>query len=216
MKKMILSVVTLALTTVTSYAQFTASDVFKKDEIVCYGIDFSKAKFIGQFDEGAGIGGAQGGSEMKSKWMPEWNMLMVNEQAKGFDFKKAMDKASIYYDMGPVKEDNANTDKDALMAMNAQKLSKEDAEKVVAGLGAGDKKEGIGMVWVVENFNKPEKAASYWIVFFDIKTKKVLFSEHVEGKCQGIGMRNFWGGSMKFIIKDIDKDGWASWKKKYK
>ena len=118
--------------------------------------------------------------------------------------------------MAPVKEDNTKMDKDELIAMNAQKLSKEDAEKVVAGLGTGDKKEGIGMVWVVENFNKPEKTGSYWIVFFDIKTKKVLFSEHAEGKCQGVGMRNFWGGSMKAVIKDIDKDGWASWKKKYK
>ncbi len=215
MKKVILSFLTLVMTAAVSYAQFTSKDVFTKDEIIWYGLDFTKAKFIGAMDQGGGASPATGG-DIKNKYMPEWNMLVVNEPAH-FDFKKAMDKASIYFDIKPVTDDNAKTDKDALMSMNANTLSKADAEAVVAGLGAGDKKEGIAMVWVVENFNKTEKAASFWVVFFDIKTKKILFSEHIQSKAtQGIGLKNYWGSSVKSAIKEMDKSYWADWKSKYK
>ncbi|HEV7230419.1 MAG TPA: hypothetical protein VGO45_03760 [Bacteroidia bacterium] len=211
MKKITFIFCTLMLYVVSTYAQYTAKDVFTKDEIVWYGLDFSKAKFVGALDKNGKITG----NEVKTKWMPAWNSLVVNEP-QNFDFKKAMDKASVYYDMKPVEEVNSKIVTDNIMTLNAVKLSKEEAMKAIAAYGPGEKKEGIGLVFVVESFDKPADRGNFWVVFFDIQTKKVLFAEHAEGKGVGVGIRNFWGGSVKGAIKDIDRNLYGQWKTKYK
>ncbi len=215
MKKVILSFMTIALAAGSALAQFTTKDVFTKDEIVWYGIDFSKAKLIGQFAEGMGIGGEKKGNELKTKFIPAVNMAVVNSPKK-YPLKEAMDKASVYFDIKAVEESNSKIDADGLQSMNPSKLAKEDAEKVVASYSVGDKKEGIAMVMVVENYDKTNKVGTYWVVFFDIKTKSILFSEHVEGK-PGLGNLNeYWAGTAAHVIKDMQKETWSQWKRKYK
>jgi hypothetical protein len=202
MKKLFLICFSI-LTASASFAQLTPKDVFTKDEIVWYGLDFSKAKFLGAFVQPGKAGDATG-NDIKTKWIPQWNSFVVSEPQK-FDFKKALDKGSIYNDLKPVEESNSKIVVDNMKSMNTYKLPKEEAEKVISTYSGGDKKEGIGMVFVVESFDKGYKLGTFWVVFFDIKTKKVLFSEHVEGTPNGGGLRNFWGGAVRSAIKQIDQ-----------
>ena len=208
MKKVILSV--LLITSIGFAHAQDAKQVFATKEIVWYGLDFTKAKFVGQFDQGMGIGPAKG-SDMKSKWISQWNDLIVKEPPH-FDFKKAFDVDNIVYDLEPINTVNSKIDADACMVSNPGKIDKKDIGDMIAKYPAGLKKEGVGCVFIVENFDKGTENGSVYVTFFDIKTKKVLLCEKEEGKPVGIGMRNYWAGSVKAIIKQIEKD-WKGWKK---
>ena len=43
-------------------------------------------------------------------------------------------------------------------------------------------KKGIGILFVMEAMSKREKAAAIWVTLIDMKTKKVLLTERIEGK----------------------------------
>ena len=77
------------------------------------------------------------------------------------------------------------------------------------------KKQGIGVSFIIENFNKGTQEATLFVVFFDIATKKVLVCEKMSGKAMGVGMRNYWAGAIKAILRQIDATEYKNWKSKY-
>ena len=185
--------------------------VFNAKEIVWYGLDFTKAKFVGGFDQVGGAGAANG-SDMKSKWIPSWNALILNEQPK-FDLKKTFRKDNVYFDVASLNELNSKIDPDGCMTPNPGKIEKSEIEAMVKKY-SGEKKEGVGLSFVVENFNKGTQMADVYVTFFDIATKKILLCEKVSGKAMGIGMRNYWAGAIKAILKEIDDSEYKNWKSK--
>ncbi len=188
-----------------------ASKVFSATEIVWFGMDFTKAKFVGQFDQGMGAMPATGG-DMRNKWIPQWNALIQNEQ-QNFDFKKALSKESIYYDIATVNTLNSKINPDNLMEVNPGKIEKSEIDGMVKKYASADKKEGVGMVFIIENFNKGAQVADVYVTFFDIASKKILICEKMSGAAKGIGMRNYWAGAVKSIIKELGSGTFKSWKK---
>jgi hypothetical protein len=75
---------------------------------------------------------------------------------------------------------------------------------------------GIGVVLIADQMNKFDKEAFYYVTFFDVKTKVVLFSAYVKGKPGGFGYRNFWLRTVANIFKDMKKGDWEYWKKEAK
>ncbi len=212
MKKIII----LTLGVITAIGSVNAQNVngiFTAKEIVWYGLDFTKAKFVGQFDQGMGASPASG-SDMRNKWIPEWNALILKEAQK-FDLKKAFKKFSVYNDVAPVNLANSDLNIENCMSFNPGKIEKSDIDEMVKKYKTGDKKEGYGLVFIVENFNKGAEAADVYVTFFDIATKKVLLCEKVSGKVVGVGMRNYWAGAIKNILKQIEKVDYNNWKTKY-
>lgn len=191
----------------------SAKDVFSTKEIVWYGLDFTKAKFVGQFDQGFGTMPASG-TDMRNKWIPEWNALIAKEP-QNFDFKESFRKDQVYNDVAPVNEVNSTINVEECMSLNPWKIEKSDIDAMIKKYKAGDKKEGIGLVFIIENFNKSAEVADVYVTFFDIASKKVLLCEKESGKVRGIGMRNYWAGAIKAILKQIDKNDYKNWKKKY-
>jgi hypothetical protein len=214
MKKLTILVLFISACSMT-YAQNTAKDVFTKDEIVWYGLDFSKAKMIGKFDQGAGAAPASG-TEIKNKYFSSWNEVVVTETKK-YDFKKAFRKTSVYKDLSVVEKSNAKVDADELMTYNDYKFQTPDAtvDGIIKSYGKGEKSEGIGLVFIVESFNKGEQYASVYVTFFDIATKTVLFKERMQGKAGGFGIRNYWAKAVYSILTEIDDSAYKSWKKTY-
>jgi hypothetical protein len=187
-----------------------ASKVYSASEIVWFGLDFTKAKFVGQFDQGMGAMPATGG-EMRNKWIPQWNALIQNEQ-QNFDLRKALDKESIYYDIASVNTLNSKINPDACMDFNPTKIEKSQISEMVKAYSSNEKKEGVGLSFIVENFNKGTQMASVYVTFFDIATKKVLVCGFMEGKVAGVGIRNYWAGAIKSIIKQLGNGTFKSWK----
>lgn len=214
MKKIILSL--LMVSTLSVFAQFTAKDVFSSKTIVWYGLNFSEAKMVGQFDQAMGAGPASG-SDIKNKWIPQWNSLIMTEQ-KNFKIKEAFQKDEVFYDITPTEKQNQNINSDDLMSFNTYtfKDAQKTAKEIVSKLKGGEKTEGIGVTFIVESFNKSMDEAVVYVTVFDIKTKNVLILERMVGKPMGIGLRNFWAGAMKHVIKQITTDYYNLWKSKSK
>lgn len=208
MKKIVLSL--LLLSGFVFKAQ-DASKVFSATEIVWFGMDFTKTTFVGQFDQGMGAMPATGG-DMKNKWIPQWNSLIATEQ-QNFDFKKALGKDNIYYDIAAMNTLNTKINPDGCMDVNPGKIERSAIDGMVKKYSSNDKKDGVGLAFIVENFNKGAQVADIYVTFFDIATKKVLICEKVTGAAKGIGMRNYWAGAVKSIIKDLGSGTFKSWKK---
>lgn len=209
MKKIILfSLVVLGFNTIKAQ---DANAVFSANEIVWYGLDFTKAHFVGQFDQGFGALPASG-YDMKNKWIPEWNALIAKEP-QNFNFKKALKKDNVYYDLNPIATVNQKIKTESCMSYNTTTITEKEITEMVKQYPAGEKKEGVGLVFIVENFDKGMEQATVFVTFFDIKTKKVLLSNKMQGKAVGVGMRNYWAGTIKNIIKQILETEYAKWKK---
>lgn len=212
MRNLILTSI-FVISTSISFAQNTAQDFLSGDEIVWYGLDFSKAKFIGAFDQGAGAAPITG-YELKTKYIPAWNALIVNESAK-YDLKRTFKKTSVFNDLSIVEKINSTIEADNIMSYNDYKFDDVDKtiNSIVNGYAVGEKKQGIGVVFIVESFNKGQQQGTIYVTIFDIKTKKVLIKEKIIGKAGGIGMRNYWAKSILSVMIQVEKTFYKQWKK---
>lgn len=210
MKKVILSLLVVASCSV--FAQNTAKDFFSKNEMVWFGLNFSEAKMVGQFDQGMGAAPATG-SDIKNKWISGWNGIVIAEP-KNFKLKESFHKDEVYFDLSPNEKLNSTIKSDEIMTFNTYEFK--DAQKtikqVVSKLTGGDKTEGLGVVFVVESFDKGANEATAYVTIFDIKTKNILVTEKVKGTPKGIGLRNFWAGAIKDMINKVNSTYYSNWK----
>lgn len=195
----------------TLISQNTLKDLFQAREIVWYGLNFSEARMVGAFDQAFGAGDA-GAAEIKTRWMPAWNALIVAEP-QNYKLKEAFDKEAVFYDIAPSEKANQAVKTGELMSMNAFSFAdpQKSVRNALARMTGGEKKNGIGLTFVVESFNKTAEEATVYAVVFDIKTRAVLVSEKISGKPAGIGLRNFWAGAMKQVIKQVQKTYYPKW-----
>jgi hypothetical protein len=184
------------------YSQ-SKDDVFNKTEMVWYGLDFSKAKMIGSE-------GFESPLEIKNKYFAGWNYLIVSEPEK-FDLKKAFGKQEIQNDLTVVEKRNANVSVTDLVINKDYSFEKTEIQKIIKSYKT-EQKKGLGLVFIVESFNKFQEKGTVYVTFFDIATKKVLLTEKVSGKAFGFGIRNHWGGAINNIIKQSEKD-FLTWNK---
>jgi hypothetical protein len=191
----------------------SASKIFEAKEIVWYGLDFTKAKFVGAFDQAAGVGAATG-MDIKTKWIPSWNNLIASEP-QNFDLRKTFRIDNVIYALETINDVNKKVDPDNCMSFNEGKMEKAEIENMIKAYKT-DKKDGIGLVFAVQNFNKTTGYADVYVTFFDIASRKVLLCELTYGKAMGIGMRNFWAGAIKSILKQIEKIEYGNWKRNNK
>jgi hypothetical protein len=191
-----------------TFAQ-TAKDVFGNSEtpILYLGIDFTKAKII---DEPTSE------FEIRDKYYPGINDVIVGE-AKKYDLKGAFHKSFMDHDLGGVMTRNAKINAEDIKSTNTadfHKMQAADVETLVRGFDFGDKK-GVGLLFIAEAFSKSEKATAIWVTLVDMKSRKVLMTERMQGKAGGFGLRNTIATSVKNIIDEIEKTKYQIWKTKY-
>jgi hypothetical protein len=211
MKKTSALVALLSFFILTVQAQ-SEKDVVSAREITWLGLDFSKALFVGSFTQFADAG-EKGGSEIKDKFIPSWNDLVVNERQK-YDLKKAYGKDNVIYDLDIVTKRNAGIDVAKMTSLNAQAdhIKKEDIGKIVSQYKTS--KKGIGLVYIVDTFDKPEEKGDIWVTFFDMATHKVLVAEKFTGKAGGFGLRNYWAKPVFEVMTKSSADAYEDWAKK--
>ena len=185
-----------------------ASMAFRSDSIVFYGLDFTHSQLIGDFGNGDGY-------VMKTKMFPQWNELMLKEAEK-YNIYNAFKKQHVYYDFGPVAEENSKTDDAKILSYNeGPPISKETIAEMVKRYPSGDKKAGLGLVFIIDKFNKTKVEGRVHVTLFDIATKKVLFTEPMKGIPMGAGLRNYWARVIYNVLKDINMFAYTSWRSKY-
>ena len=199
----------LILISSTAFAQ-TKSDVFKEDVPVTWlGLDFTSTKLIGDREKF--------GSESDLRHLLDaWNDLIVKEPDK-YDIAKAIDRKKVENVIEVTKEHNAELD---VMSMFSDDVKDYIHVKVsdVGGIVSGydfKGKSGIGLMFVVESFNKLNEEGSIWVTFVNMESKEVLFTERLVNKPGGFGMRNFWAGCVYGVITKMQKKEFEMWRKKH-
>ena len=183
--------------------------MFCPGRIVWYRLDFSNARFIGI------LAASGSGEDIRDNLMPAWNSLIILEPAK--DMGKTFVKEPVINYLDAVGEINANIDASNIMDINPFKF--ESPEELIASAvsqyKSGEKDSGLGLVFIVESFDKARVEASLYVTFFDISTKEVLLTERMTGKPVGFGLRNHWGGGIYNILKQIQASAFKDWQTKY-
>jgi hypothetical protein len=212
MKK--ISVVFVAVfMSVVAIAQ-SEKDVIAASELTWFGIDFSKAQFVGSFNQFAEAG-EKGGDQIKHTFFPAWNDVVANEREK-YDLKKAYNKSSINYDLDVVTKRNAAVDANKLVTLNSEegRITKEEIAKVVSQYKST--KKGVGVVYIVDTYSKADERGVIWVAFFDMATRKVLIAEKFTGKPGGFGLRNYWMKPVFEVMMKTSADAYKNWSKTYK
>lgn len=180
MKKLI-----LLICIVFSMSAF-AQDKEKQKEITAvtfYGIDFSNAKVYGA---------SESPHDFKAAFY-SINQLFVTE-AKKYNVAKFF-KKDVTTNIKVVSDLVSNIPVDQIFThSDAYKISDTELATIIKKFPA-EEKEGVGLILVADLLNKAQARGYFHIVFFDLKTKKIIDTWKVDEKARGFGLRNFWARS---------------------
>lgn len=186
------------------------SDVFKKDVPVTWlGLDFSNAKLIGDREK-------YGSESDLKRLMNSWNELILNEPDK-FAIAKTIGRTEVANATEVTAARNSETDAQAMFTDDQKEylhINVSDVDGIVSSFDFKGN-SGIGLVFIVESFSKPNEEGSIYVTFVDMGSKEVLFTERMTAEPGGFGMRNFWAGCVYGIIKKMQKKEFENWRKKY-
>ncbi len=183
-------------------------EVFTSKSFTWYGLDFSNAKMIGPH-------GFNQPDRVVNQYFSAWNDLFIIEEKK-YDLKKTFNKDFVYTDLKTVTERNSLVDHNELVisANENYKLDNEQVKMIIKEYGTDNGQRGVGLVFVVESFNKHNETGTMWVTFFDMESKGVLLTKKMEGKAGGFGFRNHWARSIHNVLNDMQKE-FRKWERAY-
>ena len=158
--------------------------------IVFFGIDYSLVRFS-YIDESAAYA---------IRTMPEINRLFITE-AKKYDVNKLMGKLVVKTNLDYANTVIYNLSDEHVIVNEDYKISINDVMALIAKY-PNSADEGVGLVFVAENMNKKNATGSYYVTFFNLKTREMLTTCRKTGKAGGFGMRNYWAASIYNLMKN--------------
>lgn len=176
------------------------SKVFSSPTVVWLGIDFTRAKFIGLSEDSP--------HTIKDEYFKAWNDLTID-----MDLAKMFQKTAAYKDPNGVSKLNHDRETETMKANDEAEMSAETIGDIVNVIPTGQKKTGLGLVFVVQSFNKTAATATVHVTFFDIASRKVLLSKKVVGKPGSGNTKSAWVAALKDIFSQIDKKEFKNWRK---
>lgn len=196
MKKLLLSSILLCIGLFTIQAQDDITqareDVKAVKEVVFYGADFSKVKIFGA---------------KESPLQLKYGLFQINEvftsETNKYNVYKYFGKVVSTFDMKQTSKHNEDRDEDQLLTFDtSNELTEKDIQDVIGKLTTDKKDVKTGLIFIGEFLDKPNHTGTFQVVFFDIPTKKVIYSKRASGKAGGYGIRNYWANSIYRVMKD--------------
>lgn len=184
------------------YAQ-DAKSIFSAEKIVFYGLDFTKAKFA--------LPDAKP-DDIKNNLFKQWNDNVFSDNGR-FNKESAFKKLTVYGEPSVVEKRNATANASSLAEKYEKPLTKGEIQSAISEYSGGTRKEGLGVVFLIESFSKKDKKGIADVVFFDIATRKVLFYKQMTGEPRGGGLNNFWMGSIQVMFDNMANSEFEVWKK---
>lgn len=165
--------------------------------VTFYGLDFSKTRLVGAV-------GFTEPQRIKDYYFKEWNNVLVSEKDK-YSITRFFKKSDVTYDMSVVETRNSGVKLDGLVTETPFELEEKNIPQMVSSYKLSQN-SGLGLVFIVDSFDKLNEKATVHIVFFDIKGKKVLKQHKMTGAPSGFGFRNYWLGAIYAIMKKAPKE----------
>ena len=198
MKKVILLTAIVVYSFSPSQGQ-TADDVFSAQKFTWYGLDYTNTYFISSLD-------FPDPDVLKSK-IGAWNKLIFDEADKynlAKFFKKGFTTTTKMLVARNEEIDiTSRISDDGFLSTH---LGSADIHQIINSYETADDHPGIGLVFIVESYNKPNGKGAYWVTFFDIETRKILITERMLGSTGGIGLRNYWAKSYLNVMIEAGKE----------
>ena len=200
----------LMLSNFILFAQ-SVNDVFNKDvPVIWMGLDFTGVIFIGDRDKF--------GSTSDLRYLMEtWNDLMDREKDK-YNVAKATRRKKVEFALDVTKDFNTGIDPVGLFSEKSADyfhLNPPDVEEIIRNYDFKNYSSGIGLMFVVESFNKLNEQASIYVTFINLSDRSVLFTERLTGNPGGMGLRNYWAGAIRNVMEKMGGKEFERWRKKY-
>ncbi len=189
------------------FSQRSMSDFLdEKCDVIWFGLDFSKARMIGE-------AGFTDPVSIKEEYFQKWNNLMISEGDK-YDWGKALQISDLKYDYEVVDLVNDMVKVKSLVINKSYSIPEVELLAAPNAYQLTDYKDGIGVVVVVESFDKIKEQGFGHLIIFDISSKKVLYKHRLIGAAGNAGFRNHWARAIynwtKYtggrVMKDIKKE----------
>ncbi len=203
----------LFLCTFISTESFAQNNTFNKrifdaDEVVWFGIDFSKVQLIGSE-------GFTNPQDIKERFFKSWNKL-INHESDKYNFQETYGFTTVHRDTATADARNKLPDYEKLVSESKrQELSKKDAIEICKAYKSEVHQAGLGLVYIVDDFNKKTKSAEIWVVFFDLATHDIVMAKEYETEAGGFGLRNYWARTF-YELQNISKKEYKKSLKKFK
>lgn len=205
----LLLVVGLAFLPPLLFAQ-TAKEVFSSETlpITYLGIDFSHARLTG--DSGADV------EAIQKRHFSSINKIITNEPKK-FNLHGAFHKSNISNDISFAEERNAAIDPAAIVCSpdNFKRISDVKLARHIEQQYDFKERSGVGLLIIVEELDRVVAMASMFIVFVEMKSRKVLFIHRESGRSGGFGFSNYWARSIFEVLDEFGKTQYPLWNKQY-
>ncbi len=199
MKNLLLTAIALFAAVSISSGQ-NVSKIEQAPAWTWFGIDYTQCYFLTPMD-------FPSVSDLEEK-IGAWNDLILLERDKFIEKTIMTKKRKIKYYVDMVKERNEEIDVKSRLTEDGFKsshLEPEMIQGIVDSYFIEDDMKGIGLVFIAESYSKPNVAGAYYVTFFDMETRQVIFTERMLGKPSGFGLRNYWAGSYYKVLKDVGK-----------
>lgn len=177
-----------------------------KVETAFVGLDFSNVRLVG-------VEGFTDPPKIQSYYFPAWNGLLVSEMSK-YDIKGAFSKSNLDYDLSVVEPLNEEVEYlDLVVSTPPPSFTEPQIQKMVRVYDTKGLKSDYGISFIFHSLNKLQERAYIYVVIFNPKNKKVLFSKRMSGRARGFGFRNYWAGTIYDVLKQIKKHEFRKWRK---
>jgi hypothetical protein len=169
--------------------------------LVWCGLDYSKVKMIGPQD-------FRQPDQIFPGYLNKWNDLFMVEM---FPHLHSMAKGAES-DLDAVTAQNGKATEAQIqrpdgtqeeMVLHSDITDADIAEEVRGYKLKHD--QGLGLVFIMDRLVKAQKAAGcFYVVFFDIPSRKVVYSKRVAHGASGIGFRNYWFTPIKTAVGQLN------------
>jgi hypothetical protein len=168
--------------TFSQIAYTDEKEIYSAKEFTFYGYDFTDFKLaeVKRLDEDI------------VKYMWGWIGLM-QEKITEERLKDNYRKEKVTINFTPTIELAKKLKGENLVTYIKHIINKDSLQQFI-GRYTLSEKEGIGLVMIVECFDKKSARTSGYFVWFDISTRKIIKADYVDQKeADGYGMVNYWG-----------------------
>ncbi|MDY6801069.1 MAG: hypothetical protein SVU94_07570 [Bacteroidota bacterium] len=180
-------------------------DVVNANEIHWFGVDFTNAKMIGST-------GFTHPDIICNRYIKEkWNTYVFNERDK-YDIGKFLEGKEVIPHLDFILERNSVVTTDNLIIDKDYQIEYSDIKKTIQEYNTQE--QGIGLVFIVESFNKLEEKANIWVTFFDTRTNELLYTQEYKVKPGGFGVLNYWLRGVYNTCKELRKD-YRKWNREF-
>jgi hypothetical protein len=165
------------------------------------GLDYSMVKMIGTHD-------FRHPEEIFPGMLAKWNDLFIKEMLPHLE---SITK-SVQIDLQSVTARNQTTSANQIEhvdgshkeMVDTSHISEADIDKAVRSYELKTN-EGLGLVFIVDRLVKKQETGCTYVVFFDVKSRKVVHSERICAGAGGGGFRNYWFRPIKSAVEKLPK-----------